>query len=115
MPWWNTRLHLVAALASDFTDIRQFVILDAGGRFLTMSAPGEIRRALAKAFPKLEIAYLQAWEQIRGLTGDEGYLIISCYPWALTVAYGGREERDSNWWSRRRASMNWESSNRATL
>ena len=59
-----------------------------------MSAPGEIRRALAKAFPKLEIAYLNAWEQIRGLPGDKGDLIISSYQSALMVTYGGQEERD---------------------
>jgi hypothetical protein len=59
-PWWNTRLHLAAALGSDFTEIRQFVLVDAKGRFLTMAPPTEIRRALAKALPKLEMVYLRA-------------------------------------------------------
>ena len=61
--WWNTRLHLAAALASDFTEIGQFVLLDAEGRFLTMAPPVEIRRALAKTLTKLEKVYLQSREQ----------------------------------------------------
>ena len=64
-PWWNTRLHLAAALRSDFTEIRQFVLVDAEGRFLTMAPPTEIRRALAKALPKLEMVYLQSRDQPR--------------------------------------------------
>lgn len=59
-PWWTTRLHLAAALASDFTEIRQFVLFDEHGRFLLMASPGEIRRAMMKAQPKLELAYLQS-------------------------------------------------------
>jgi hypothetical protein len=64
-PWWNTRLHLAAALGSDFTEILQFVLVDAEGRFLTMAPPTEIRRALAKALPKLEMVYLQSRDQPR--------------------------------------------------
>jgi hypothetical protein len=56
-PWWNTRLHLVAALASDFTDIQQFLVFNATGAFELVAPPVEIRRALAKAYPKLEAAY----------------------------------------------------------
>jgi Domain of unknown function (DUF4062) len=93
-PWWNTRMHLVAALASDFTEIRQFVLLDVDGHFLTMASPAEIRRALAKAFPKLEIAYLQTQEQTQGLNGGEVDLIVSRYPATLTAVFGGQEERD---------------------
>jgi hypothetical protein len=63
-PWWNTRLHLSAALASDFTEIRQFVLLDEQGRFVLMAPPGEIRRALTKAQPKLELAYLKSPEYV---------------------------------------------------
>lgn len=90
-PWWNTRLHLATALASDFTEICQFVLLDAEGRFLTMASPTEIRRALAKALPKLEIAYLQSREQACGLYGGEVELIISCYPGAVTAVFGQPE------------------------
>jgi hypothetical protein len=61
-PWWNTRLHLVAALASDFTDIQQFVVFNAHGGFELIAPPTEMRRALAKANPKLEAVYQTARE-----------------------------------------------------
>jgi Domain of unknown function (DUF4062) len=61
-PWWNTRFHLVAALASDFTDIQQFIVFNARGGFELIAPPTEIRRALAKATPKLEAAYQTARE-----------------------------------------------------
>jgi hypothetical protein len=47
--WWNTRLHLVAALASDFTEIAQLVLSDTSGQLLAMAEAPEIRRALAKS------------------------------------------------------------------
>jgi hypothetical protein len=56
-PWWNTRLHLAAALASDFTDIQQFLVFNANGEFELIAPPTELRRALAKANPKLEGVY----------------------------------------------------------
>jgi Domain of unknown function (DUF4062) len=79
-PWWNTRLHLAAALGSDFTEIRQFVLVDAEGRFLTMAPPTEIRRALAKALPKLEMVYLQSRDQPRNPQISEVDHIIFHYP-----------------------------------
>jgi len=98
-PWWNTRLHLVAALASDFTEIRQFVLMDQEdrpspdplvGRFLTMTAPLELRRALAKTFPKLELAYLQSREG--GAKYDASVdRIVFCYPEAVKEVFGAPE------------------------
>jgi hypothetical protein len=61
-PWWNTRLHLAAALASDFTEIKQFLVLNAGGGVELIAPPIEVRRALAKAYPKLETAYHRSRE-----------------------------------------------------
>jgi hypothetical protein len=61
-PWWNTRLHLVAALASDFTDIQQFLVFNAAGAFELVAPPVEMRRVLAKAYPKLEAAYHKSRE-----------------------------------------------------
>ena len=85
IPWWNIRLHLAAALASDFTEIQQFVLLDEQGRFLTMAPPAEIRRALGKAVPKLEMAYLQSRQQAHNVTAPSGEVdrIIFCYPDAV--------------------------------
>jgi hypothetical protein len=92
-PWWNTRLHLVAALASDFTEIRQFVLLDQDGRVRTVASPTEIRRALTKAQPKLEMTYLQCREQPPSPygTGDVRHIIAS-YPTALMSVFAGLTE-----------------------
>ena len=90
-PWWDTRLHLTAALASDFTEIRQLVLLDEKGRFLTMAAPAEIRRALGKVVPKLEMAYLQSRELALGANvyapGGGVDRIISCYASAVNSVF----------------------------
>jgi hypothetical protein len=92
-PWWDTRLHLTAALASDFTEIRAFVVLDEWGRFLTMAPPAEIRRALAKAAPKLEMVYLQSQDQAHNMIGDSSEVdrIIFRYPDAVRVVFGKTE------------------------
>jgi hypothetical protein len=96
IPWWNTRLHLTAALASDFTEIQQFVLLDEQGRFLTMAPPAEIRRALGKAVPKLEMAYLQSREQAHNVTAPSGEVdrIIFCYPDAVHSVFAKPTESE---------------------
>jgi hypothetical protein len=89
-PWWDTRLHLTMALASDFTEIREFILLDQEGRFLTMAPPAEIRRALAKAVPKLEMAYLESREQAHTkAVGGEVDRIVGCYQDAVAKVYPG--------------------------
>ena len=57
IPWWNTRLHLVAALAHDLGGAREFVFVDIHRRFLTMVTPAEIRKRLAQRWPHLEKVY----------------------------------------------------------
>jgi hypothetical protein len=91
--WWDTRLHLTAALASDFTEIREFVLLDEEGRFLTMAPPAENRRALAKAVPKLEMAYLESRQQAHTMAtpSSEVDRIVVCYPDAVTKVFGKPE------------------------
>ena len=58
--WWNTRLHLVAALMSDFTEIAQLVLSGKSGQLLAMAEPPEIRRALAKSDPVLRYCSLKS-------------------------------------------------------
>jgi hypothetical protein len=92
-PWWNTRLHLASALASDFTEIRQFVILDSARSVLAVASPLEIRRALSKSQPKLEMAYLQCRDQARPpFPTNEIDFIISLYPGAVMSVFGGQVE-----------------------
>jgi Domain of unknown function (DUF4062) len=86
-PWWDTRLHLAAALASDFTEIRQLVLLDERGHFLLIASPGEIRRALTKAQPKLELAYLKRLENAPA-SGSTIDAILSGYTAAVVNVFG---------------------------
>jgi Domain of unknown function (DUF4062) len=90
-PWWDTRLHLAAALASDFTEIRQFLLLNEQGHYLLISSPGEIRRALTKSQPKLELAYLRSLEKALapGLNIDA---ILLAYTPAIRDVFGQSEQ-----------------------
>jgi hypothetical protein len=96
--WWDTRLHLVAALASDFTDIRQLVLLE-NERFLAMASPAELRRALTNAEPRLEIAYLKGRQWGRANRGNEMMATIERYQKGVTDTFKGAEseiKRDLN-------------------
>jgi len=57
--WWSTRIFLLAALADDYTDIRQLVFVHGGERriFVGLAAPAAIHRSLRQAFPLYEGAY----------------------------------------------------------
>jgi hypothetical protein len=57
--WWSTRLYLVAALADDYSRIQQLVFTEGGAAeaFVGMATPGDIRKALARGWPTLEISY----------------------------------------------------------
>lgn len=92
VPWWDTRLHLAAALTSDFTDIRQFILLDAESKYLVMAAPAEIRRALAKSSPHLEALYYSSRMQAANLGLNQADNVIACYPAAVTTMFQGRTE-----------------------
>lgn len=92
VPWWDTRLHLAAALTSDFTGIRQFILLDAESKYLTMAAPAEIRRALAKSAPHLESLYYSSRMNAANLGPNEADNVIACYPGAVTAMFPGQTE-----------------------
>lgn len=96
-PWWSTRLHLVAALASDFTAIRQFAVLDAGGRYVLMASPSEVRRALSRRLPQLERAYQES--RPAGAFGAAAPIqeidhVLMMYPESISGAFGGASEQD---------------------
>ena len=96
-PWWSTRLHLVAALAVDFTRIRQFVFVERDGRFAAMATPAEVRRALSRRQPALERAY-QAARPLPVAAGawapPEIEHIVNQIQAALCDAFGGVAEED---------------------
>jgi uncharacterized protein DUF4062 len=58
--WWSSRLHLLAALAMDYTEIRRFVFVGTGGSFCGLASPESLRRALTKKFRKVETTYLDS-------------------------------------------------------
>jgi hypothetical protein len=92
VPWWDTRLHLAAALTSDFTEIRQFILVDAGHRYLTMASPTEIRRSLAHSSLHLEKLYYASRERAINLGPNEVDNIIGCYPGAVQETFPGLQE-----------------------
>ena len=95
VPWWDTRLHLAAALTSDFTEIQQFILLDGERRYLTMAPPVEIRRALANSAPNLETFYYNSRARAIGIGANEADGTIRCYPDAVkdTFPDGQQEEQ----------------------
>src|SRR5271157_4928890 len=58
--WWSTRLHLLAALATDYTHIRQIAFIDRDGRFLGMTPPQSVASRLWVARPELRALYAPA-------------------------------------------------------
>src|SRR5215471_15647601 len=93
--WWNTRLHLVAALASDFTKIRAFVMLDADGGVVAVASPDAIRLALTRAEPRLEIAYQQSRAQaLEGPEDTHINTITMAYPVYVMTAFENQLEGD---------------------
>jgi Domain of unknown function (DUF4062) len=55
--WWSTRLHLLAALLGEYTNVAQIVFTVEHGGYLGMCPPLDVRRALSSSFPQVEIAY----------------------------------------------------------
>lgn len=90
IPWWNTRLHLVAALAHDVGGVQGIVFTDDQGRFVKSSAPGEIRRRLGHRWPALDVAY----DKFRMETPTVAELGASMwrYPMHAAAALGQPEE-----------------------
>jgi hypothetical protein len=62
--WWSTRLHLLAGLLADYTEVEKLVFCQ-DGRHLGTCGPVETRRALAAAFPNIERAFAGALPEQR--------------------------------------------------
>jgi hypothetical protein len=58
--WWSTRLYLLAALASDFVDVRQIVFLAGKRRFVGLASPAATAGALRAAQPRIAEMYRPA-------------------------------------------------------
>jgi hypothetical protein len=90
IPWWNTRLHLVAALAQDLGGPREFVFVDARRRFLTMAPPAEIRFRLAHRWPALENVYAAFRSEAATIVDIENGLWR--YPQFVMTSFGQDEQ-----------------------
>ena len=62
--WWSTRLHLLAGLLADYTEVEKLVFCQ-DGRHLGTCGTVETRRALAAAFPIVEKAFAGALPEQR--------------------------------------------------
>lgn len=89
-PWWNTRLHLIAALAQEFGTTRELVFVDAERRFLAMASPSEVRQRLAQRCPVLETAYSAFRKDAATPEAIEENLWR--YPMAVLAAFGAEEQ-----------------------
>jgi hypothetical protein len=89
-PWWNTRLHLVAALAQELGQAQAIVFVDDERTFLIMATPAEIRRRLAQRWPALEQAY-SAFRQLAPTT-EQVKAQLWQYPRLATQALGAEEQ-----------------------
>lgn len=65
--WWSTRLFLLAALAEDYSQVQQLVFVEREAEriFVGMASPGDVRQALAKRWPTLELSYQEIKTQPR--------------------------------------------------
>jgi hypothetical protein len=57
VPWWNTRLHLIAALAEEYDRTEEFTFVNAERRFVALAPPAAVRRQLEKRWPILGTTY----------------------------------------------------------
>ncbi|HEY2925794.1 DUF4062 domain-containing protein [Piscinibacter sp.] len=89
-PWWNTRLHLVAALAQEPGRARGLAFVDDEGRFVAMASPAEIRHRLAQRWPALERAYADFRREAPTLEKVEAELWR--YPMFASQALGADEQ-----------------------
>jgi Domain of unknown function (DUF4062) len=89
-PWWNTRLHLVAALAEEINPTAQIVFVDAERRFVTMAPPAEIRQRLEQRWPNLQRTYSEFRRDAPTLSSVEENLWR--YPMAVAASFGADEQ-----------------------
>jgi hypothetical protein len=94
IPWWNTRLHLVASMLRDFSNVKEMIFCEAD-RFLTMATPMDVRIRLAEREPGLEAAYWQFKQRLGTAPSaqrmDEALIN---YPEIVSACFGGQREMD---------------------
>lgn len=105
--WWTTRLHLTAALATDFTNIQQIVFVDDRSHLIGMYSPGDIRHGLATAFPTVEIAYLQSHQHALAAGDASASAIVRDVGRHLQQLSGDKAEQDIKEWVTENSLARW--------
>ena len=90
IPWWNTRLHLIAALAEEYGRTEEFVFVDAERRFVAMASPAAVRRQLENRWPILVRTYSTFRLKTPTLPSLEAQLWL--YPSHVTECLGVEEQ-----------------------
>ena len=90
VPWWNTRLHLIAALAEEYGRTEEFVFVDAGRRFVAVAPPAAVRRKLENRWPILGTTYTSFRVKTPTLPSLEAQLWL--YPGHVTECLGVEEQ-----------------------
>jgi hypothetical protein len=82
--WWSTRLYLLAALADEYTNIERliFVAQNADRFYIGMASPSVVRKALAKRFPYLELAFEKIQKQ---QPGQDASAVIQQFGWQWPI------------------------------
>jgi hypothetical protein len=64
--WWSTRIFLLGALASDYTNVEALVFVRGGGQqlFIGLASPRVVRDRLASRFPGYEANYRKVRAEI---------------------------------------------------
>lgn len=89
-PWWNTRLHLVTALAQEFASVQGLALVDGNGQFVAMATPAEVRYRLGRYWPVLEQAYAEFRREAPTLNDVKGQLWR--YPSIVSLAMKADEQ-----------------------
>lgn len=78
LPWWSTRLYLLASLAKEYTGIIQFIFLegshDRDRLFVGSATPAAILQFLNLDNPELKEAYQKSKKEVREKKMNEGEL-----------------------------------------
>ncbi len=94
--WWSTRLHLLAALADEYTTIDRLVFLEQNDerKYLGMTSPSAVRKALSGQFPVIERAFREIQRKAREESGEPTDHHVSCIGliWSEYSKFAGSDE-----------------------
>ena len=92
--WWSTRLYLLAALVTDYSNVQAFTFVERGVErtFLGIVRPASLQKALAKAFPALPTIYSQVTAQALANPNPDQRMTQMVTAWAANLFDGKMED-----------------------